>query len=129
MRTFPPPLSVTLSPPSITMSGPVSLKIFAVASIVMITGSFPQSNVMMPPPATAATTAALVQLAAVPSPTTVVGDDTSASSASGGTAQLPSGLPAGGPSSGFVCGSGLRPPHPLAAAAAAAATSSAAAAA
>ena len=87
-----------------TIFGPVSLKIFAVSSSVMVTGSGPQSNVMTPPCATAATNASPVQLAAVPVPTTVVGLDTSSGCASAGTAQWPSGLPAGGPSSGLVFG-------------------------
>ena len=39
MRRLPPPLSVTLPPPSITMRGPVSLTIFAVCSSVIVTGS------------------------------------------------------------------------------------------
>ena len=50
---MPPPLSVTLLPPSMTIFGPVSLKILAVGVSVMVTGSGPQSKVMMPPLATA----------------------------------------------------------------------------
>src|SRR5690242_17203192 len=101
MRTFPPPLRVTLLPPSRTIFGPLSLNTLAVSSRVIVTGSGPQSNVTTPPFATASTTAAEVQLSGVPVPTTVVGLDTSSAAASAGTSQLPSGLPAGGPSSGF----------------------------
>src|SRR5690242_17064299 len=110
MRVVPPPLSVTLPPPSITMSGPVSLKILAGRSSVIVTGSGPQSNVITPPAATAAMTASPVQLAAVPSPTTVRGLATSASAPAGGTAHIPSGLPAGGPDSGSVSGFGTSTP-------------------
>src|SRR5580704_10458208 len=102
MRTLLPPLRVTLLPPSMTMLGPLSLKIFAVSSRTMVTGSGPQSKVTTPPAATAATTAAEVQLAGVPSPTTVVGFETSSASASGGMGHVPAGLPAGGPSAGLV---------------------------
>jgi hypothetical protein len=49
----------------------------AVAVIVVVTGSGPQSNVMIPPAATAATTASDVQLAGVPEPTTRSGRDVS----------------------------------------------------
>src|SRR5688572_7490417 len=106
MRCSPPPDSVTLPPPSITMSGPVSLNTFAVRSSVMVTGSGPQSNVMVPPPATAATNASDVQLSGVPVPTIVVGTDVSTAPASAGTSHVPSGLPAGGPCSGSVAGGG-----------------------
>src|SRR3990167_9049732 len=113
MRCAPRPESVTLLPPSITIFGPVSLKIFAVSSSSITTGSGPQSNVMMPPFATAATNAAPVQLAGVPVPTTCVGDEVSSAPAPVGTAQVPEGLPAGGPRSGFVIGSVTgSPPHP-----------------
>src|SRR5690606_28067705 len=99
MRVVPPPLSVTRPPPSITISGPVSLKTFAGRSSSMTTGSGPQSNVITPPPATASMNASPVQLAGVPSPTTVVGFETFSRPASAGISQCPSGLPAGGPSS------------------------------
>src|SRR5204863_10207561 len=95
-----------LLPPSITMRGPVSLTIFAVSSSAIVTGSGPQSNVITPPAATAATNAVLVQLSGVPVPTTVRGDDTSSAAASAGTPHAPSGLPAAGPCSGSVIGSG-----------------------
>src|SRR5689334_9237560 len=102
MRIFPPPLSVTLLPPSMTSFGAVLLKTFAVLVRTMVTGSAPQSKVMTPPFATAATTASPVQLAALPSPITVVGLDTSSACPSAGTVACPSGLPAAGPS----CGAG-----------------------
>ena len=106
---MPPPLKVTLLPPSITIFGPLSLKIFAVSVIVIVIGAAPQSKVMIPPCATAATKAAPVQLAGVPLPTTWVGFELSSAWASAGTAQAPFGLPAGGPSFGFVFG---LPPAP-----------------
>jgi hypothetical protein len=112
MRWLPAPLSVTSPPPSITISGPVSLTIFAVSSSVITTGSGPQSNVMMPPSATAATNAAPVQLAGVPVPTTVRGALTSMGRPSSGTEHVPSGLPAGGPDAGFVSGFGNVPDPP-----------------
>ncbi len=121
MRCRPAPLSVTSPLPSMTISGPLSLKIFAVRSRVMVTGSGPQSNVMTPPWATAWTKASPVQLAGVPVPTTVVGRETSARPASAGTEHVASafGLPAGGPSLGFVSGlgtstPGASPEHPAA---------------
>ena len=97
MRRWPPPLSVTLPPPSSTIRGPFALRTFAVAFIVIVIGSGPQLNVMMPPAATAATTASEVQLAALPLPMTRVGFEVSTARASAGTAALPFGLPAGGP--------------------------------
>ena len=115
MRRLPAPLSVMRPPPSITISGPVSLKIFAVSSNVIVNGSGPQSKVMMPPCATACTTASPLQLAGEPSPMTLVGLDTSASPASDGTSHVASalGLPAGGPSSGLVSGLGTITLPPL----------------
>ncbi|CAM3168638.1 hypothetical protein COSO111634_04580 [Corallococcus soli] len=97
-----------------TMSGPLSLKTFAVLSSVRVTGSGPQSKVMTPPLATASTKAAPVQLAGVPVPTTVVGLETSARPASAGTLHVASafGLPAGGPSLGLVSGLGTSTPGP-----------------
>jgi hypothetical protein len=68
MRILPPPLSVTLPPPSMTIRLPCT--IFAVAVIVIVTGPGPQLKVIMPPSATAWTTAAEVQLAGVPCPMT-----------------------------------------------------------
>src|SRR5262245_14864739 len=59
---------------------------------------------MTPPFATAATNASAVQLAGSPLPTTVRGFEMSSACASAGTTHLPSGLPAAGPSSGFVGG-------------------------
>src|SRR5215475_9825099 len=99
MRRFPPPLSVTLPPPSSTMSGPVSLRTLAVAASVIVTGPGPQSNVMTPPWATASTTAREVQLAGVPSPITWSGREVSTAVASAGTGAPPAGLPAAGRSS------------------------------
>src|SRR5688572_26125388 len=94
MRRLPSPLSVTRPPPSSTMRGPLALRTFAVAAIVMVTGAGPQSNVITPPAATAATTAADVQLAAVPLPTTRSGREVSTARASAGTLARPAGLPA-----------------------------------
>jgi hypothetical protein len=91
MRVVPPPLSVTLLPPSMTSFVPLSLKTFAVEVRTIVTGSGPQSNVMIPPFATAATNASPVQPAGVPVPMTVVGDDTSSACPAGGTGAWPSG--------------------------------------
>lgn len=104
MRIFPPPLSVTLLPPSMTSFEAVLLKTFAVEVRTIVVGFAPQLKVITPPFATAATNASPVQLAAVPVPTTVVGVDTSAAWPSAGTGALAPGLPAGGPSCGFVGG-------------------------
>src|SRR5882672_877710 len=102
MRTFPPPLRVTLLPPSMTSLVPLSLKTFAVDVRTIVTGSGPQLKVMTPPFATAATNASPVQLDAVPVPITVVGDDTSSGWPSGGIVACASAQPAGGPACGFV---------------------------
>jgi hypothetical protein len=102
MRILPPPLSVTLLPPSMTSFVPLSLNTLAVDVRTIFSGSGPQLNVMIPPFATALTNAAPVQLAAVPVPTTVVGEDTSSAWPSAGIAAWPSGYPAGGASCGFV---------------------------
>src|SRR4051812_42534028 len=74
------------------MSGRCSVCVTAI-----VTGSGPQSNVMMPPAVTAASSAANGQLAAVPVPTTVVGCDTSTGMPAAGTPapHIPSGLPLG----------------------------------
>ncbi|BCJ72578.1 hypothetical protein CS0771_21220 [Catellatospora sp. IY07-71] len=61
--------------------------------MVMVSGSGPQSNVMIPPAATAATTALDVQLAGVPFPITRVGFVVFTARASAGTTALPFGLP------------------------------------
>ena len=93
-----------------TMRGPAALRIFAVAVMVMVTGSGPQLKVMTPPAATAATTASEVQLAGVPSPITWSGREVSSGCASGGTGARPSGLPArsrGGGGSGDAVTSAL----------------------
>src|SRR5690349_23469894 len=78
-----------------TTSG-LLLKTFAVAAILMVTGSGPQSKVITPPWATAFTTAWLVQLAGVPLPMTVSGSELSSAAAAGGIAAVPSGLPGSG---------------------------------
>jgi hypothetical protein len=70
------------------------LRTFAVALIVMVTGSGPQEKVITPPAATAATTAFDVQLAGVPFPMTRVGCELSTALASAGTAARPLGFPA-----------------------------------
>src|SRR4051794_8817087 len=93
MRRLPPPLRVTRPPPSSTILGPLALRTFAVADIVIVTGAGPQAKLMMPPAATAATTAAEVQLPGVPVPTTRVGCDVSTAAASAGTGARPAGLP------------------------------------
>src|SRR3954451_7446396 len=93
MRRRPPPLRVTLPPPSRT-TRELALRTFAVAVSRMVTGSGPHENVITPPAATARTTAADVRLAAVPCPTTRVGWDVSTARPSGGTGAWPSGLPA-----------------------------------
>src|SRR5689334_25190837 len=95
MRRAPPPLSVTLPPPSSTSLG-LALRTFAVAVIVIVTGAGPHENVMTPPAATAATTAADVQLAGVPLPTVRVGWLVSTACASAGMPAPPPGLPARG---------------------------------
>jgi len=100
-------LRFSLPPPSITILGPVLFTIFAVAVSVIVTGSWPQLNVMTPPLATAATTASPVQLALVPEPTTVRGLELSSACASAGGVHVPSGFPAAGPSCGLVA---LPPP-------------------
>ena len=113
MRRCPWPLSVTLPPPSSTIFGPLALRTFAVAAILIVTGAGPQLNVMTPPAATAFTTAAEVQLAGVPVPMVRVGFEVSTARASAGTVALPFGLPA---ASTFVAGFGLAlapgPPRP-----------------
>src|SRR6185369_8607022 len=83
-------------PPSSTICGPLLFTTFAVACIVMVTGSGPQEKVMTPPAATAATTAADVQLPGVPLPMTRLGRLVSTARASAGTAAVPLGLPAAG---------------------------------
>ncbi|GAB3873427.1 hypothetical protein GCM10027610_140580 [Dactylosporangium cerinum] len=93
MRRRPSPLSVTLPPPSSTIFAPCTFLTFAVAFIVIVTGSGPQLNVMIPPAATADTTASEVQLPGVPLPTTLVGFDVSTARASAGTVARPPGLP------------------------------------
>ncbi len=107
---MPPPLSVTLPPPSMTILGPVSLKTFAVSverDGHRIGAAVERDDAAL---GDGATNAAPVQLAAVPSPTTVRGLEMSSSRASAGTAQWPSGLPAGGPPVGSV---GMNPPAPV----------------
>src|SRR5262245_19216538 len=69
--TAPPPSSVILRPPSMTVflfDGTLS-----VAVTRIVTGFAPQLNVMMPPGVTVACSAANVQLDAVPLPTIAVG--------------------------------------------------------
>src|SRR5262245_45742429 len=117
MRRCPPPLRVTLPPPSSTRLGLV-LRTFAVAFMVIVTGAGPQWNVTIPPAATAATTASEVQLAGVPAPITRVGWEVSTGRASAGTAACPFGLPkvgGGVDAGGLVEGSGaggVLPPKP-----------------
>src|SRR5580700_1384561 len=91
IQIAPPPLSVTMPPPSMTIRSPWTM--FAVCVIVIVTGSGPQLKVMTPPMATAWTTAAEVQLAAVPSPMTWSGWAVLTAWPAGGTEAWPSGLP------------------------------------
>src|ERR1700739_620264 len=87
MRILPPPLSVTLPPPSITVLRCV-FTTFAVAVILIVTGFGPQLNVMMPPSATARTTAADVQWRI-----TWLGWDVFTARAADGTVAWPAGVP------------------------------------
>src|SRR4029453_9366886 len=96
MRRVPPPLSVIRPLPSSTIRGPLALRTFAVAFMVIVTGSGPQLNVITPPAATADTTASDVQLAGVPVPITRVGRLVSTACAWVGTAARPAELPGGG---------------------------------
>src|SRR5580765_6584739 len=104
--TAPPPSSVILRPPSMTVflvDGTLS-----VAVTLIVTGSAPQLNVMMPPAVAAVCRAANVQLAAVPVPMTAVGFDVLFACAIVGTpaAHEPFGLPA------FHAGAPPLPPDP-----------------
>src|ERR1700689_2844411 len=96
MRILPPPLSVTLPPPSSTALWLVFTTL-AVAVIVIVTGLGPQLKVIMPPSATALTTAADVQLAGVPTPMTWLGSLVLTARRAGGTWAGPWGLPTSGP--------------------------------
>src|SRR6185369_6566174 len=92
--TAPPPSSVILRPPSMTVflfDGTLSVAVTRIVS-----GFAPQLNVMMPPAVTAACSAANVQLDAVPVPTTVVGFEVPTTCARVGMPALhePFGLPA-----------------------------------
>jgi hypothetical protein len=91
IRILPPPLSVTLPRPSMTIWLPATM--FAVAVIVIVTGLGPQLKVMMPPRATAWTTAAELQLAAVPVPMTWSGRAVLTARPARGTQASPSGFP------------------------------------
>src|SRR5580700_8006975 len=106
MRRAPPPLSVTFPPPSSTTSELV-LRTLAVACIMIVTGSAPQSKVITPPLATAATTAPDVQPAAVPLPITWSGWEVFTGCAAAGMGAPPAGFPARGLGG---CGACLRLP-------------------
>src|ERR1043165_2504478 len=95
MRDVPPPLSVTVPPPSITVSFAVEI----CDVTVIVTGAAPQLKTTVPPPATAVRSAASVQLAAEPSPTVVVGADVSTS---GIDAHVACGIAASTAASDFV---------------------------
>ncbi len=99
---LPPPLRVTLPPPSITISFVVLLNTFAGSVRIIVTGSLPQLNVIIPPLATASVKAFAEQLSFVPPPTICVGFETSFNWPSFGIAHLPSGFPADMPLDGFV---------------------------
>src|SRR5689334_18127890 len=73
MRDVLPPLSVTLPPPSSTVS---FVNVICEVTVI-VTGALPQLKTIVPPPVAACCSAAAVQLAAVPSPMTAVGDETS----------------------------------------------------
>ena len=92
--TAPPPSSVILLPPSMTVFLLVGR--LSVAVTWMVTGALPQLKVMMPPVVTAVCSGLKVQLAAVPVPTTVVGCEVSAGCPAAGTPAVhePLGLPA-----------------------------------
>jgi hypothetical protein len=92
--TAPPPSSVILRPPSMTVF--LFDGTFSVAVTRIVTGSGPQLKVMTPPAVTAVCSALNVQLAAVPVPMTAVGLDVLAACAIAGTpaAHDPFGLPA-----------------------------------
>src|SRR6185295_6949032 len=75
MRDVPPPLSVTVPPPSITVS---CVNVICEVTVIVI-GAAPQSKTMVPPAVAATCNAAAVQLPGVPSPTVAVGAETSAS--------------------------------------------------
>src|SRR5689334_443940 len=92
MRREPPPSRVTRLPPSST-TWLTELRTFAVAVILIVTGSGPQLKVVMPPAATALTTAAEVQLAGVPLPTVRVGWLVSTARAADGIEAWPPALP------------------------------------
>src|SRR5580693_3265616 len=96
IRTRPPPLRVTLPPPSRTTCWLVFTTL-AVCVMVIVTGAGPQLKVMMPPAATAATTACEVQLAGVPVPMTRLGCAVLTGWAAAGTGAFPAGLPGAGP--------------------------------
>jgi hypothetical protein len=107
MRRAPPPLSVTRPPPSSTTVELV-LRTLAVAFMVIVTGSGPQSKVMIPPWATALTTAAEVQPAGVPLPMVRFGLLVSTARAAAGIAAPPEELPGfGRVFTGFLVGEGL----------------------
>src|SRR5690349_7120823 len=107
MRRWPPPLSVTLPPPSSTTVELV-FRTLAVFLIVIVTGAGPQSKTMTPPRATAFTTAADVQLAGVPLPTVRSALLVSTARASAGIAARPLGLPAlGSAGTGFLVAEGV----------------------
>src|SRR5262245_15904220 len=93
------------------MRGPWSLRTFAVAAIVIVTGSGPQLNVMIPPAATALTSAFDVQLAGEPVPMTWFGCEVSTARASAGMLAWPLAFPqvAGGAGglAGLVFGEAL----------------------
>src|SRR6187549_1960091 len=90
----PPPSSVILRPPSMTVCLLVGR--FSVDVTLIVTGSGPQLKVITPPAVAAVLSAAKVQLAAVPVPITLVGLETSAACPFAGMALLqePFGLPA-----------------------------------
>ncbi len=83
IRILPPPLSVTLPPPSSTIWWLVFTTL-AVAVMVIVTGFGPQLNVITPPLATALTTLVDVQPAGLPLPMTIPGLPVSTARAAGG---------------------------------------------
>src|SRR5438270_1990239 len=92
MRRWPPPLGVSLPPPSMTTRG-LAFRIFAVSCMLLVRGAGPQLNVTIPPTAMAETSSSEVQLAGVPLPMIRLGWLVSTACPSAGTAAWPFGLP------------------------------------
>ena len=68
MRAASPPSSVTIPPPSSTVS--TSVRSSSVCAIAIVAGALPHENVILPPAAIAVARAACVHDSGVPVPTT-----------------------------------------------------------